>query len=906
MPDTRFGRSSPRGLERLAKTLAVSAQISFDEHRAVLFAQKARMMVARTRSVSRELAKNLNERVEATQGIEVLLDNFYIIDGALTELSSGWRQKITLRVPQSPDKEGEKQPRVYMMARALVKERDARIDRETIVEFLKAYQKSAPLSVRELDIFPNMLRFALIEEILRLVEANLFILREKWEANEWYARITKVSRRKDSQRELKKLTALLAEKYAIIPQVFGLHLLHRLAQIGKKGDVRLVSKWLKLSLAKQGASYTQLSAINARAAREQSVTIANLIASLRYLAQVRWDKISVGLNSIDVILEKDPVIAFHSLSAETRALYRQAIVRIADRTGTHDIEVAREALRLTRQAGEISQSTSRRMQHIGYFLVGDGVLELKSALGYMPTITENIRSYILKNNTTVYLGFIGIVTFFAGILLFEASGAMKLSAIPFLSMFFVGFILTSEIAVALAHFLFTRIVKPNPLPALDLMEGVGGERRTIVVIPSMFRSGVSAKKLLRRMEMNFVANNDPDIFFALLMDFCDAPEEHLPGDTALVDEMVQGIKELNERYPSSPQRFALFYRERKWNPQEQLFMGWERKRGKLREFNGLLRGTTTSYTEEANTLAKNYGNIRYIITLDEDTELVRDSAQALIGTLDHPLNRPVIDAEKRIVTEGYGIIQPRSALRFSESNASVFSHLFGGFPGIDAYSSLVSDLHQDLFGEAIFHGKGIYDIDVVEATMAGRIPDNTVLSHDLLEGSYARVGVASSAHIFEGFPSNYREYVQRMHRWVRGDWQIAPWLFEKRGGVLSPIARYRIFDNLRRSVLPIAAALAVLFSAFSLANVPIWSIIALLALGSGQLVSAILSITERTINWRNSMNGIARFESLIIGFGVALSKTFLLGVFALHHAIVSGDAIIRSMWRLFVSKNQLL
>src|SRR3989344_249160 len=266
MPDTRFGRSSPRGLERLAKTLAVSAQISFDEHRAVLFAQKARMMVARTRSVSRELAKNLNERVEATQGIEVLLDNFYIIDGALTELSSGWRQKITLRVPQSPDKEGEKQPRVYMMARALVKERDARIDRETIVEFLKAYQKSAPLSVRELDIFPNMLRFALIEEILRLVEANLFILREKWEANEWYARITKVSRRKDSQRELKKLTALLAEKYAIIPQVFGLHLLHRLAQIGKKGDVRLVSKWLKLSLAKQGASYTQLSAINARAA----------------------------------------------------------------------------------------------------------------------------------------------------------------------------------------------------------------------------------------------------------------------------------------------------------------------------------------------------------------------------------------------------------------------------------------------------------------------------------------------------------------------------------------------------------------------------------------------------------------------------------------------------------------
>ncbi|MDP2669198.1 MAG: glucoamylase family protein [bacterium] len=906
MVETRFGRSSSRSLERLAKDLAVEAQISFDEHRAFLFAQKAKTTIGRTRLLYRDLVKNLNEYMQSTQGTEVLLDNFYIVDSTLTELLVSWKQKITLRVPQSKDAEGEVLPRVYIIARALVKETDVVIDRNAIVEFLKAYQKSAPLSVRELDIFPSMLRFVLTEEISRLVESNLFTLREMSEADRWYTRISNAARRKDAPFQLKKFTAMLSREYAIIPQAFGLHLLHRLAQMGKNGDMRVVSKWLKLSLSKQGATASQLATINACAARRQATTVSNAIASLRYLTQVRWDKISLELNMVNAVLAKDPAGAFLLLTDETRSQYQQTIARIADSTSSHDIEVAREAVRLARQASESSSDDAKRRAHVGYYFVDDGVFELEHILGYVPTVIEKVRAYILKNSAHAYLGFVGVVTLVGSIFLLTGSGAMGLPLLPLLVIVIVGLVLVSEIAIAIAHFLFTRILKPRPLPALDLVAGVGASRRTFVVMPSMFRNGDSAKKLLRRLETNFIANNDPDIFYALLMDFRDAPTQTMSDDADRVDELNRGIAELNARHPSSPARFTLFYRERKWNPAEKVFMGWERKRGKLREFNELLRGKETSYDEAAKTLAAEYGYVRSIITLDEDTELVRDSAQALIGTINHPLNIPVIDSTKHIVVTGYGIIQPRTALRFHEGRASAFAHLFGNFPGIDAYSSLVSNFHQDLFGEVIFHGKGIYDIDAVEATMGGRIPENIVLSHDLLEGLYARVGIASGAHIFEGFPSNYREHMQRLHRWVRGDWQIVLWIFRPHGKDFSLIARYRIFDNLRRSLLPIAAAFAVLFSAFSASEVAVWSIVVLPALGSGQLVSAILNITGRTVDWRSSVSVFARFESLVVGFGIALAKTFLLGVFVLHNAVVTLDAILRSMWRLFVSKQNLL
>ncbi|MBU6141522.1 hypothetical protein KGO95_00195 [Patescibacteria group bacterium] len=897
---------APHTPEHLGKELAASVKLSFNERQAAAFMKKTRETFVRTRKVYRSLARNIDARTQYNQGLEVLLDNFYIVDAAITQLASRWKEKESLRVPQIVDADGKTQLRVYMIARALVKQTNGAVGREAILSFLKAYQRTAPLSIRELDIFPDMLRFALTESIARFIETNLATLQEMKEADRWYDQIVKAGRRKNAFVHLKKITSRLAAQYSIIPQSFGLHLLHRLSQTGKEGGIRIVSKWLKLSISKHGVSHAQLASMNSRTEREQMAIIASAISSLRYLGQVRWDRVSLELNMIDAVLAKDPAGAFLPLTEETRSFYRRTIVRIADRTGTHDIEVAREAVRLARHAADTVAGNSPRTGHVGYYLIDTGIADLEAALSYEPTPLERLRAFILRHGTRVYFSFIGIAMLFSLGALLEASDTLRLSPAPFIAMLIAGLLLSSEVATALAHFIFTRVLKPRPLPALDLRRGVGEERRTIVVVPSMFRGGGFAEKITRRLETNFIGNNDPNIFYALLMDFRDADSADMPDDEDRVRELEEEIAALNKRYPSVPQRFSLFYRSRKWNAAEGCFMGWERKRGKLREFNALLRGKTTTYSGDAAARARAYGNVPYILTLDEDTELVRDSGKMLIGTIDHPLNRPVIDPVRAVVTEGYGIVQPRSALRFRDGNASVFSRLFGNFPGVDTYSLLISDLHQDLFGEGIFHGKGVYNIDAIEATMGDRIPENTVLSHDLLEGLYARVGIASDARIFEGFPANYREYMQRSHRWIRGDWQIISWLFGSRGSVFSPIGRYRIFDNLRRSVLPIAAVGGIIGAAWTAAYVSTWSILIFLALGSGQLISSFLTITERTINWQSSMSAFARFESMVSGFVIALIKTAFLGIFLLNYAVIAFDAIVRSMYRLFVSKRRLL
>lgn len=905
MIDVRGTRSSKTSIERLAKELASATDLSFDGRHSVSFVRRARDIVLRTRAAHRTLANGLSHPMEITRGTESFLDNFYIVvDSALVEIIQNWKDRRSLRLPQILDTEGARVPRVYVIARAFVRETNCSFDRDLVVGFLRAYQRVSPLSIRELDRFPDMIRFALIEEMLRLVEIAIADQKERVLADGWFDKVMRIGRKKDASGEMKKLIFALSERYAVIPLAFGFHLLHRLAQVGKEVDVRSVSKWIKLSLERQGVSLSRLSDMRVKQERSQTALIEHAISGLRYLSQVRWDRIAQELSMVDVVLLRDPSGAYQFVSEETRGAYLRAIVRIADRTGVHDVEVARTALRLAHAASEDPLS-SFSSHHVGHTLVGEGVSLLEDTLGYTPSVSDRVRSFILERSTQVYFGTLAMFTLVVSALFFSMSDVFTLSLFPLFMLLWSGLLLSSEIATASAHFLFTRIVSPRPLPSLDLSSGIGEENRTFVVVPSMFRNAASAEKLLRRLETNYVGNSDPNIFYAVLMDFRDAPKEQMEGDEERVEEVARGIARLNERYPSDIPRFSLFYRTRVWDASEGVFMGWERKRGKLREFNMLLRGEETGYAGDASVMIRRFGRVRYVLTLDEDTELTRDSARILVGTIAHPLNRPVIDPTRRVVSSGYGIVQPRAAMRFSESGMSAFSRLFGGYPGLDLYSSVASDLHQDLFGEGIFHGKGIYDVDVIEETMRDRIPENTVLSHDLLEGLYARVGIAGGAHILEGFPSHYREHIGRLHRWTRGDWQIVSWAFGTRGEIFSSVGRYRIIDNLRRSLLPVGATIAVLFAIFSPANTSVWSAAVLLALGSGQLVSVILSIVEKMVR-RHPLGIRGRFEAIALGIGVSSVKTFFLAAFTLHNAVISIDSITRGLWRLFVSKRRLL
>ena len=882
-------------------------QLSFDERATAVFARDAKTTIARTRTLYRSLADNFSKNVYFTQSIELLLDNFpYVIDGALAELVDRWQSREALGLPQMADRDGKKRPRVYLIAKELVDVTGAHINRETVITFLESYQRLAPLSIKELDVFPDMLRFVLIEEVLRIMQSTFGVYQEIADADRWFMRISGALQRGRSDDRLTELTGVLARQYTVIPLHFSFHLLQRISQSGKEKEMRIMSRWLRLTLARRGFGYARLSSLIVKTDREQAATFNAAIAALRWLAQMRWDRVSASLNMVDTVLRRDPAECYEQLSDETRGLYRNAVVRIAGKTGVHDVEVAREAVRLARIVADARTCEEDRCAHVGYFLIDGGLSALEQAFGYRPVMRERLRRFVRSHATRLYIGGIAVITAFSTVAVFALGGGSKTPWTIDLLLFVATVVLASEVGSVCMHYLAVRILDPRMLPYLDLESGIGDGRRTIVAMPSMFRNSESTRRLLRRMETNFIANNDPDIFFAALMDFRDATEESVATDAGLVAEFEQGIVALNEKYPSAAPRFSLFYRYRKWNPAEQVYMGWERKRGKLREFNEFLRGKDTTYVNGSATQALLFGHVRYLITLDEDTELVRNSAITLVGTIDHPLNRPVIDPIRRVVVQGYGIIEPRLALRFGEGTSTLFARLFGGFPGIETYSSFISDLHQDLFGEGIFHGKGIYDIDVVEETMRDRIPENTVLSHDLLEGLYARVGVAGAAHILEGFPQGYHEYMKRAHRWTRGDWQITQWAFTRRGAVFSAIGRWKIFDNLRRNMLPVALVAVVFITLFSSADVFVWSSVALSSLGFGQLFPALIQTIISAASLDRRIGLRYRLRTMIVAIAVALLKTVLLGVFALHVTIITIDAISRSMWRLFITKRKLL
>ena len=396
----------------------------------------------------------------------------------------------------------------------------------------------------------------------------------------------------------------------------------------------------------------------------------------------------------------------------------------------------------------------------------------------------------------------------------------------------------SDVAVALINRLVTALATPERLPRLDFGGGIPASERTMVIVPTLFTSLEGVQAQLEQLEVAALGNLDPHLHFALLSDVHDAEAQHLPEDAALVQAAVDGVEALNRQpWAEGGDRFFLFHRERRWNPGEHSWMGWERKRGKIEEFNRRLRGATdTSYVVEVGAVDL-LPSIRYCLTLDSDTRLPRDAARSLVGVIAHPLNRPLVDRRRRRVVEGYGILQPRVSVTIASAAGSLFSRLYAGHTGVDPYTTAVSDVYQDLFGEGIFTGKGLYDVDAFQEVLEGRVPENAVLSHDLFEGLYARTALVSDVEVVDDYPSSMLAHTRRLHRWVRGDWQLLWWLFPvvpMRGGLernrLPLISRWKLFDNLRRSLIA-PATLAALLLAWTVLPGPawIWTAVALAA-----------------------------------------------------------------------------
>jgi cyclic beta-1,2-glucan synthetase len=631
-----------------------------------------------------------------------------------------------------------------------------------------------------------------------------------------------------------------------------------------------------------------------------------LLASLRQVADLGWKELFEAANRVDRALALDPVTAYSRMEFESRERYRHAIVRLASRSVSSELEIAEAALSLARQADAVSDGSRAaiRRAHVGYYLVDKGLEDLREAIHYRPSWADRFKEAILRRPTVYYLVSIELITFVVV--------AAMLTGVGSLTPIFAGLLLlllpATQAAASFVNALVTFLVPPRALPRLDFSKGIPDDCTTMVAVPSLLLNEAQVRDLVLDLEIRFLANRGAQLYFALLTDCPDA-DRPIDERDRLVEVAAALIKGLNRRYPESP--FFLLHRDRVYNEKEGRWMGWERKRGKLLDFNRLLRGGYDSFPVKVGNVAV-LPRIRYVITLDSDTQLPRDSAARLVGTIVHPLNAAVIDHTRRLVVEGYGILQPRIGISIHSAARSRLAALYSGETGFDLYTRAVSDVYQDLFGEGIFAGKGIYEVDVLREVLEFRFPENALLSHDLLEGAYARAGLVSDIELIDDYPSHFSAYTRRKHRWLRGDWQTMRWLLDRvpdRALHLAPnpisvIARWKILDNARRSLLEPSLVLLFLGAWFFLPG------------RAGYWTAAGAAMPFLAANWTllfTLLRPPRRGEPLspwlygMVRTFVDANLTALFSlVFLLHQALISADAIFRSVLRTFVTGRKML
>ncbi|WP_319002452.1 GH36-type glycosyl hydrolase domain-containing protein [Dechloromonas denitrificans] len=756
------------------------------------------------------LREAVKEKRRITPAGEWLLDNFYLIEEQIRTARRHFPKGYSRELPLLASGPSSGLPRVYDIALEEIAHGDGRVDPESLYRFVAAYQKVADLKLGELWAIPIMLRLALIENLRRVGARVAAGMIDRNNADAWADQMIEVA-----ETDPKSLILVIADMARANPPLvnsFVAELARRLQ--GHSSALALPLTWIEQRLSESGQTIEQLVQSETQSQAANQVSISNSIGSLRLLGAIDWREFVETMSTVDQKLREDPDGVYGRMDFASRDRYRHVIEKLARQSRLSECEVARKAIQLAHQG----DGGDQRTRHVGYYLIDHGLTQLEHAAAVRPSAGDVVRRLGTGSPLLLYLGAVGLlVAIFAGGLLVSAHGAgladwrLGLMVVPAL----LG---TSQLAVTLVNWLVTLLVVPHPLPRMDFAKGIAAPARTLVVVPTMLSSRQGVAELLEALEVRFLANRDPCLHFGLLTDFRDADSEHLPTDAALLQQATAGIAALNEKYDrATSNQFFLFHRPRRWNVQEGIWMGYERKRGKLGDLNALLRGGGSEAFSQIVGHPAILREVKYVITLDTDTQLPRDAAREFAATMAHPLNQPRYDASRQRVDAGYGILQPRMAVSLPSTNQSRYAQLCGSEPGIDPYTRAVSDVYQDLFAEGSFIGKGIYDVDAFEQSLKERFPENRILSHDLLEGCYARAGLLSDVLLYEDYPARYSADVSRRYRWIRGDWQIASWLLprvpgvggERRKNPLSKLSQWKLFDNLRRSLVP--AALVALF-----------------------------------------------------------------------------------------------
>lgn len=825
---------------------------------------------------------------------EWILDNMYIINQEYTVLKEEFNNITVKNIPYIQDKNGKEIPRILAIAKEMIEKNHGVIDQYILSDFMKEYQKTTYVTFAEVVLLPFMLRVSLINFIGRICEHIYYSQYEKLKVEKLLSSVLDKKNKIDIDKYIDNLKEELCDERKIrtTNTAYVEYLAYRLKMLGVKGDNLYEN--LKEEACKAGFTIEEAIEKQHSEIVKTKLYIGNAIISIKKMSTTNWVRVFEAINKIDEVLKEDYANLYHKMDYKTKDRYRRRVIKIAKKSKYSEMYVAKKAVECSKQY----------KKHVGLFLMDNDYIKLL----YDKILPKRKYELTLRNFGRKVYPIIYILTILLLTVFFSMSFAYSIKEIENItvkvllniSFFFLAF----EMGEKIINYLLHKIVQPKILPRISYeTRDIEEENAVIIAMPTVVSNKEKIDEMVEKMEVTYLANKTENMYFVLLGDCIGAKTKEIELDKELFEYGKQKVINLNEKYNTLDNpKFNFIYRKRIYSKGENCYMGWERKRGALVHLNKLLLGKLTNEQKEKYMYIAidKIPKVKYCLTIDEDTTLPMGSAKELVGIMAHPLNKPII-SKKGIVTKGYGLVQPAVGLDIEAANESIFSKVFGGFGGIDIYTNAVSNIYQDCFKEAIFTGKGIYNIEVFEKVLGNEIPENLVLSHDLLEGSYLKAGLASDVEVQDGFPSNFISYTKRAHRWTRGDVQIIKWLGFK--SKLNLLSKWKIIDNLRRSTLDIFAVMYILISMFMPGNVFLTAV--LLAFCSVNF-GMIFSTVDALIYGKNKQLKQKQYMPLIYGFKANLLKMFFNFITIPYRAYTNLNAICLSMYRMLISHKNLL
>lgn len=882
-------------MERYGQKLARTHKVSPDKHPYYLLKRLGDNEAVITQNCY-EL--NAGKKTSIMPAGEWLLDNYYLIEEQIRTVRQHLPKSFGKGLPSlmSP----LNCPRIYHIASEAIAHGDGRWDATSLTSYLAAYQQVTPLTLGEIWALPGMLRLALIENLRRISMEVIKAQQDRNLADTWITRIFECA--ESAPGDLIMVVADLARSRPPLSSAFVAELVRRLQ--GHGNALSLPLTWVDQCLREQGVTTDILiNNFNQQLAASQ-LSVSNSIAGLRLLGETDWADFAETISVVEQALSNDPAGIYPRMHFNTRDHYRHVVEVLARDSGLSEPEVADRVLALSEE-----KAPNTPEHHIGYYLAGEGRQALDIHLLADTSRLIRLRHSFNRITLLSWLGSLALLTTAATAAILHET-AMQGAGWLLIAVILPLVIALTQLMSDLLSDATTRFRVPRPLPGMDFSAGIPADSATMLVIPCMLTSHESFSQLLTSLEVCWLGNENENLRFALLTDFADSENEPSPESHALLRQAIADTQALNRRYPSGRPRFYLLHRQPEWNPSEGMWMGYERKRGKLALLNSWLRHPGTQFVSVADMPAHLLpDHIKYVITLDSDTVLPRDTAHKLVAAMAHPLNTPEYDPVRQRVVKGFGILQPGLAEEIPRNGQGRYAALRSSIPGNNPYSMMSSDIYQDLFGEGSFVGKGIYDVDIFMQATANTCPENLVLSHDLLEGCYARSGLLSEVLLYEQYPNNYLSDVARRSRWIRGDWQLLNWLkphVRKADGTrtrnpLTALSYWKLLDNLRRSLVAPSLLVLLFFTLLWVPNPVYWLGILLLI----WLLPALLCISHDLLH--KPLRRRVKSHLLLVGAGALKRLSGISLNFAIlpHEAGYSLKAIAVTLWRLGISRRHL-